>query len=262
MEQQSISFPCQLPSRGRLYNGKVPGGNITVLPLRGEQEEVLSAAEGEESLKMLRHLTEQLIVLPKDFPFSELLITDWFAATLAIMCTSFAVSTIPLEPTCPKCKESSVQEKSIDALDCVTGDDMGDTYQEPFKVGKRLPVSGAKIEFCLHRMRDLEKIENFAEQYARKRKQGHRVGNPSTTYGLALQIFSINGDPHMADSDKHRWVRDAVWGDLQVIRTEIQTKETGFDLRPEFKCPSCGGGFRVLIPLNFLRLFSPGPGLD
>jgi len=252
-----ITIPCRLPSLGRLYKVPIPNGDIQITPIRGEQEELLAGAgQGVNAAIMLREVTKQLSVLPEGFPFPELLVSDWVAITFNIMAASYSPD-LTLTPPCPACSFVLQETKNLSQLECVTADSFEEGeegYKEPFVI-EELPLCKQRVEFRLLRLRDLQRIEEYSAQAKRKQAQ-MKMGDPTYTFTLASHIHSIDGNSNMSDLDRMRWVRKCIARDLHVMRHHIDAKETGFNLRPEFSCPSCGNMFRAQVPLDFFRSFS------
>jgi hypothetical protein len=247
----TISLPYQLPSRGLLYGGKIPDGNVTILPIRGEQEELLAgtADKAESSLIVLQHVTQQLVQTPSDFAFQDLLVTDWMACLLNLLVFSYT-PTITLKPKCPRCGHSFVQTTSVPELECTTVEKFdATTYREPF-TSKPLPRSGETVKFRLLRLRDLNRIQDYVQKV--QPRLGAIGGNPALSYTLAVQILSVN-DVAKTDLEIIRWAKNALAFDLRFLREQIESYETGYDLRPTFKCQKCEELFQVQLPLDFFR---------
>ena len=103
------------------------------------------------------------------------------------------------------------------------------------------------------RLRDMERVEDYSRQYENKKA---RVGDPTYNFSLALAIVTIGDKQNMDELDRIRWVKNQLGGDLRAIRNDSERRETGFDLRPQCKCSSCGVSFRPRIPIDFFRAFS------
>lgn len=240
-----ISYPYQLPSRGRLYGDQVPDGKVSFRLLRGPQEEILAGAKPDDNEnQLLRYVTEGLIDLPKDFAFQELLVSDWVALVIQIMSRSYRDS-ITISPKCRHCTKSFPLELSVDQMECITADTFDGEYQEPFETC--LPLEKDKVLFRLLRIRDLQRIEEYAEQLKTKSMRS----NPLPTYTMTQQIISINEE---GASGAVR-IRATNWlgGDRQEFRRAVAKVETGYNLNPEIECRLCGRHFHVRVPLDFFR---------
>jgi len=236
----NITFPCTLPSLGRLYGGKIPDGKVQLLPIRGEQEEQIAALKGagEAAHEMLHNIVGQLTVL-NDFAFQDLIVSDMMAIMFHLFAYSYAPS-IDLTPACPKCGKEVKHSQPIDGLVYKTSEGISDDdYKEPFTI-KKLPVSGEILKLRLMRVRDLHESLKYKGDYPK-------------AFAHALQIFSINDDINMDHLAKMRWIRNAIGQDLLTMRKAIARVDTGFDVTPTIRCKSCGHEFQVSIPHDFFR---------
>lgn len=274
----NISIPYTLPSQGKLYGDVFKGGEIIIYPIRGAHEELLAGSGDANVFTILQHVSQQLVKLPPKFNFPELLITDWLALLVNLFSFSYSPE-FTLRPTCPKCKKEFIQSANMNSLELKTasdicsknGDGLGldlenydastavgttvDTekpdptpYEEPFTT-KPLPKSGEVIQFRLLRLRDMARIEDYKNQ--KKNRSG--MGNPVHTFTTALNIHSIGGKTDLDDLMRIRWIRSALSYDLRFLRDEISSKETGYELTPEFSCPGCSARFRMQLPIEFFR---------
>ncbi len=255
-QQQHLSLPVKLPSHGVLYEGKIPDGEVLIYPIRGQQEEILASAGdgGPNTMVVLQHVTQQLVKLPPEFAFQELLVTDWMALLLNILAFSYS-SIVTMTPKCPECKTQMQVQKDLKDLDCTYASDLKDGYKEPFKT-EPLPRCGEVITFKMLRLRDMAKISEYESKH--RARQGFSGIDPSHTYSLAQHIIMIGDQGNMDDLEKMRWIRGALAYDLRVLRTEFEKWETGYDVKPTITCAHCGAYFAVPLPLDFFRQVSSG----
>lgn len=248
-----LSCPIKLPSEGRLYDGKLPNGETVIYPIRGQQEEMLAASdEGSNSIVMLQHVTQQLVKLPADFNFPDLLLTDWMALVFQILAFSYG-SEVTVRGHCPTCKAIHTEIVDISALECTYASDLEEQekYIEPF-VTSPLPRSGDKVSFRMLRVHDYNRIQEYIAQ--RTAKMG-RADN-THSYTLAQQIVAINDDHNLTDLERMRWIRDALAFDLRMLRKEMNKWETGRDMQPTVTCSRCQTVFAVPLPDDFFRQIS------
>jgi hypothetical protein len=134
---------------------------------------------------------------------------------------------------------------NIEEMECKRVDPKRlDEWKEPFTTDP-LPMSKATITWRLLRVSDFEAIESYVSQVQdasmAQRKPGH-------IYTLARHIEAINGKK-LKPKEKIAWVRDALGKDLRALQNAFNAKETGYNLRPRFKCPK-GHWFRARLPLD------------
>jgi hypothetical protein len=253
---RQISFPYTLPSRGILYGGALPGGECIIIPIRGQQQEILAGmGENANTTAVLRHIIQQLVVFPPTFKYYDLLFTDWLALLLNIMAISYT-PTIPLKPRCPYCKEFSIYEIEIGKLECRTADDIPDksNYLEPFTIGP-LPLYKDVIKARMLRLVDYQKAEDFSNKI-RQRIQlspnnSERLERDETpTYITALQVVSINNYEKLPELKVMEWVKNCIKGDLDYFNNSIEDLETGYNMKPAFNCKRCGAIFEVQLPID------------
>jgi hypothetical protein len=241
-----LSLPYTLPSRGILYQGAIPDGNVIILPIRGEQEELFAGSGKQNHIVLLHHLISELVQFPQKFNSQDLLINDWFALLINIFSFSYGPD-VKLNPTCPGCNKSVSVSKKMTDLKCVMAP-TGAKWQEPFDT-EELPMEKHKVTFRMLRMRDWQIIENFSSEQSRF----NLPKNKTETYTLAQHIIAINGNQNMTDMEKMSWIEKALGGDLRVFRRAIKEKETGYNTRTEVACPECNAKFAVELPLDFFR---------
>lgn len=239
-----FSTPLVLPSLGVYYDNKVPSGKGTIIPIRGEQEELLAGAgDGVEASPVLRLVVDQLSDFNK-YPSENLLVSDWIYTLLNILAFSYD-PVLTFSPVCPEHGIRVPTSINIEEMECVRVDPKRlDDWKEPFETDP-LPWSKDKITWRLLRIHDMEKIENYVSQVQdasmAQRKPGH-------IYTLARHIEAINGKK-LKTIDKLTWVRSAFGKDLRALQDAFNAKETGYNLRPKFKCPK-GHWFRARLPLD------------
>lgn len=284
-----LARPYRLPSGGLHYPNGFDGG-VLIAPMRGEQEEIVAGAADspQGQLAALRHVTSQCIDT-KGFPFNELLLNDWTAAMLHFLAMSAGTDVVGLRPVHPACGKASNQSRPLTGLPCVTlrlaepgeeptwppaeidadlealremeGEESGAAVErvllsadanEPFTV--KLP-NGPTIQWRHLRLADLIRAEEYA---ARTGDAQTTPGSKMHTFILARHIVAIDGK-QVGGLEGVTWIRRQPSPVLNGLRADIARREFGYDVTPRFRCPHCGGSFKVRLPLDG-SLFRRGAG--
>lgn len=237
-------MPLVLPSLGVFYENKVPGGKGKIFPIRGEQEELLAGAgDGVEASPVLRLVVDQL----SDFnglPSEELLVSDWIYILLNILAFSYD-PILTFSPLCPDHAVRVPTSIDIEKMECKRIDlKQMDQWKEPFET-EALPLCRDKIGWRLLRIHDFEEVESYVSQV---QDASMSPGKPGHIYTMARHIETINGKKPKS-AEKMQWVRSAIGKDLRALQRAFDAKETGYNLRPKFRCPK-GHWFRARLPLD------------
>jgi hypothetical protein len=250
--------------------------------MRGEQEEVVAGAADspQGQLAAMRNVTSQCIDT-RGLPFNDLLLSDWTAAMLHFLAMSAGTDVVGLRPVHPACGKASNQSRPLTAMPCVTlrlaepGEDPTwppatmdldmDTIREmddeeaegivreyilapsdvvePFTI--KLP-SGQTVQWRHLRLSDLIRAEEFS---ARTGDAQTAPGSKLHSFILARHIVTIDGKA-VSGLEAVTWVRRQPSPVLNALRTDIARRDFGYDVTPRFRCPHCGGSFKVRLPLD------------
>lgn len=276
-----LARPYRLPSGG-VYYPDGHDGTVLIAPTRGEQEEIIAGASDspQGQLAVLRHVTSQCIDT-KGLPFNDLLLNDWTAAMLHFLAMSAGTDVVGLRPVHPGCGKASNQSRPLTAMPCVTlrlaepGEEptwppaavdsdlealreMDDEaaegvvhehvmsaadLAEPFTV--KLPT-GQTVQWRHLRLSDLIRAEEFA---ARTGDAQTTPGSKMHTFILARHLVTVEGKA-MTGLESVTWVRRQPTPVLNALRADLARREFGYDVTPRFRCPHCGGSFKVRLPLD------------
>jgi hypothetical protein len=281
-----LSRPYRLPSRGIYYQRFVSGhdGTIYISPMRGEQEEIVTAApDGAARQTAYRYVSEQCMDL-RGIPFNELLTDDWAEAALHFGALSLGSDEVQLRAKHDTCGRTSEHVCALLSLPSVTlrlaeadeapnwppangvdaaideimrdfdGGEVSksservlaaDSAMEPFTTSP-LPISGQRVSWRYMRMGDLAKAEEFATRYDEAQRN---KANSTHTAQLAMQLVAIDGQ-RQSPLQALRWIKQQPTPVLNAWREEIALYSFGYDAAPKFRCQNCGGVMKVKLPLD------------
>ena len=239
----------ELPSQGRLYGDKLPGGEIEIYAMGAEEEAILINKSKQESSRALDRLIERCI--KTDFPSEELLISDRLYIFLMMRKISYS-DTYKYRIKCPHCGFSFMHEISIPGSFMVTLLDEG--VKEPFYVD--LPRCKKRIGFKLLRASD----EKDAQMYIRNQNRSNKSSDadPGYLYRLAKHMISIDDIPEEGKEasitsvgivDALTFVKTMIGMDSSKFKDAIADNDCGIDLRMDVECNSgsCGEEFKATL---------------
>jgi len=246
--QQKLSreFTVQLPSRGVLYEGKLPEGKIVLRPLTTAEESILYSPSGDGVTKISNIINS--CIVSKDLPPEDLLLIDRFFILIDLRTRSFG----PFYDVPLKCQFCDAQTKSrLDIREELEVKYMEDGLEEPFDV--KLPICGDTLQFRLLRGKDELSIARYSK---RIRMQSVDVGDPSYQYRLATQIVGVNGK-ELERLGKEQYVKRLDMGDTNAFRLEVEKVEGGVDTTILLDCRNCGATNQMEMPFT-IEFFRPG----
>lgn len=249
----------QLPSRGVLYDGKVPDGEIGVRKLSSTEEELLlsSGTRGTERMDQILKACLQLPGGENALPHEELLMSDRMAALLALRTITFGPH-YEFNYKCNFCGQmqkaevnilEDLEESTPDIIQMRMREKEGrDDFQitEPFEV--ILPDNGAVLMMRFLRGKDEKRL---TAKTKRTMMQSVDRGDRSYLFRFALQIVTINGED-VPIAKKEVFVRspDVTAKDTAAMRIAVDDREPKIDLRVYPDCRSCGATNEMAMPFT------------
>ncbi|MEM3063705.1 MAG: hypothetical protein QW303_09230 [Nitrososphaerota archaeon] len=218
-----------LPSKGLLYEGKVPNGVIRIKPMTAREERILAGSRS--GAKSIASILQNCISAP--IPVQDLLLSDRLYALMRIRGISYG-SKYSFIIKCQSCDLKIVVDYNV-------GDDipvnvLPDGASEPFFT--KLPVSSHVIGFRLLRGKDEDEIARYSDRvFSRGVRQ--EDGDPTYVYRLALNIVSIDGKEYDVNA-RMAYVEQMVAADSLALREAIDEHEPGPDMQIIETCPRCG----------------------
>lgn len=258
--QAELGFTvANLPSRGALYDGKIPDGVVQVRKTSFDEENAL-LSQGARGLDRMEIVLKNCVKLPNDFKHEDLLMTDRMAAMLAIRTIAYG----PKYSFDYKCRFCNAMQRGpiniLEDLDENTPDsialkmlDKGIedwTLEEPVTV--KLPDAKKTVDLRFLRGHDEARI---VKRTKRLLLQSVDAGDASTRFRFALQIVAIDGEEWDLGK-KELFLRKITSTDGAHMRIAVEDAEPGIDLTVFPECAACGALNRMAMPFT-VEFFRP-----
>jgi len=231
-----------LPSRGVLYDGKVPGGKVSLREMTAKQVNLLQA-QGGGLVGKLDAIIDTCCKLPDTgFDKRDLLLTDRFAILLALRTKSFGAH-YEFKWRCRHCGAwSTAKVNIVEELDEKEGTE--DT-SEPIEI--ELPQAGVTVHCRFLRGRDEEVVARNAK---RMRMQSNDDEDQSYLIRLAIQLVSKDGEEFTNILDRQRFIEGLVANDLYLLEDAVSAVEPGVDTKLYYECDTCAGDNEMRMPFT------------
>jgi hypothetical protein len=252
----------ELPSRGLLYDDKIPNGEIKVKLWDTSIEELFLGGGESPSSLITEVLNRSLVQCPIDS--SEMLSGDRYYAFFMLRAESYGDEYgFPL-----KCSNCGLQFRhEISLVKDLSVIELPDSAKEPFKL--ELPYSEETLEFRLLRGSDEIAVDKFLDKIYRSKEKGgkkFRGGgipdiavkkgvDPSYKFRLARQIVSVNGRALEFD-EALEWVSGLMARDALEFRRAVDKLDPRLDMRIVVECPRCEFNNDTMLPFT-PELLSP-----
>ena|GEM_PF-1481881 len=246
------SQKIQLPSRGVLYEGKLPDGWVNIRPFSTDEMELLVSPRGDR-FELLNEVIDACL-LSREVPLQDMLSGDRMFLLLQIRQLTVG-SDYAVQLPCRGCQGTVMINLSLEKDLSIRA--LEETDQEPFEC--LLPVCGKKLGLRLLRVKDEAAILRYA---ARPSAVSNRK-DPSYKYRLACCIATIDGSA-VDVMTALRLIETPLHGrDSLVLERTYEKHDCGPDMILTTVCPRCSASMKDLIPLTD-EFFRPqlGPALD
>jgi len=220
-----------LPSKGLLYDGKLPEGKIRVRPLTTREEKLLLSSKPDVRNKLIHTIVEDCIVEEdrRKMPFSKYLVGDVIYLFIFVRSLTYGAD-YTFMPACRYCGKPM-------KVDLRLPHDLGiyrltDDTVEPFVT--KLPVGDTEVGLRLFRISD----ERAVLEYMKR----HKDEGAEVTYRLARHISAYDGQPveNPEDPEFLRMVGSMHARNAEHIRETIVDNDCGVDLQLDRDCTECG----------------------
>ncbi len=224
--------PITLPSMGRFYGGKMPGGNVEVTPWTTQQEEDLVRHGGKDTFTL--RVLEKNVRLPQGMPLEDLVVGDQFFLLVQLRINSLSPFITYTWP-CDDCRKKTKTQVDLRELSCRVPEE---DEESPFDV--KLPQAGVTISL---------KHQTVKDQIAVKKYSDEHNDDGVLVFRFSRQIESIDGHTLKYD-EKKDFVRKLGLLDFQVMRKALNDRQVGYTLSMKIKCDHCGVVSDEFIPIE------------
>lgn len=229
-----------LPSRGVLYEDRLPGGKVQIRQMTAKQQALL-VTQGGGNLGKIDAIIDTCCRLPDKIKHKDLLLTDRFAILLALRTKTFG-STYTFRW---RCRCGQWQNASIDIVKELDEKPGSAETREPVEV--TLPDAACVVHMRFLRGTDEEVVARNAKRIAMASNDN---SDPSYLQRLAIQLVSKDGEEFKNPLDRHRFIEGLTAGDLVLLEDSVSEAETGIDTRLYLDCNTCGETNQIGMPFT------------
>lgn len=233
-----------LPSRGKLYKERLPGGKVQIRPMRGREQGKLMQQGGGTAGKIAA-LISTCLKLPEGMDSKELLLVDRFAVLLALRTKTFGPE-YSFKFRCEDCGDQQTGHINIiEDFDERTPD--GDLV-EPFDV--KLPDADKTVKMRFLRGEDEDQITRNAK---RLKMQSNDADDQSYLMRIAMQIVEVEDeDPEKLKPlpFRQKFIENISANDLCVLEDTMNELEPGIDTRIYPECGKCAYVNEMTMPFS------------
>lgn len=239
-------YPVTLPSKGKYYQEKMPGGQVQITPWTLAQEEtILRFGEADPNM-LLRQLMADNVKYPAGFSYEDLLSTDQYFLLVQLRCVSY-VPWYTTQHACPFCQNVDQVQIDLTKLIVKVPDDMT-SDQEPFSCF--LPKKKKEVQLQFLRTRD----ELAAADYAARSPV--KIPGAERKFTYARQLVSVGGQSLKFD-EKMEFVAGLPVLDLEIMKEALNRRSTGITGRYPTTCSACGKEDATWSPMLHGNFFRP-----
>lgn len=231
-----------LPSRGVLYEDKIPGGVVSLREMAAKQVALLQTQGGGITGK-LDAIVDACCKLPDpSFKKRDLLLVDRFAIFLALRTKSFGHE-YDFKWRCRSCGHWGSAHVNIgqDLNEKVGGKDT----VEPVEV--TLPGAGCTVQCRFLRGHDEDTVVRNAK---RMKLESNDDQDPSYLIRLALQLVARDGEEFSNILERQRFIEQLTATDLYQLEDTVSAAEPGIDTRLLLTCNACDSDSEVQMPFT------------
>lgn len=231
----------QMPSRGVLYDGKVPGGNVQMRKMMAAEMARLQS-QGGTVLEKIEAIVNACTKLPEGFTGKDLLLTDSFFLMLALRTMTFGPE-YRFSYRCRHC--GSFEKAKVDIVQDLEEKPADEDLHEPIEVD--LPDARCKVAGRFLRIADQDLITKHVK---RTKLSSVDTTDPSYQYRLALALVSKDGEEFTDLLKKQDFIKVLTASDCLRFEKVLQDAEPGVDIRVYPDCTSCGATNEMGLPFD------------
>lgn len=238
--------PVQLPSRGVLYDGKLPGGHVQMRRMKsGENAKLLSAGGGAND--RLEVIVNSCTKFPPGFDPKTLLLTDSMYLLLVLRTMTFGPE-YQYTYRCRFC--GSTERAKINIVE--------DLDEQVADLSLTEPVDVELIDAkCTVGCRFLRSSDNalILKHANRLKLASNDRDDPSYAYRLALMLVHRNGTAFTDILTRTDFINSLSAADAIRLEKGVDDKQPGVDTRVNLTCRACSGMTEIGLPFDgeFLR---------
>lgn len=230
-------YSVTLPSEGLPYLGALPGGVVSVHPIRVKEEKILAGLQDNRWQEGLHLLLKSC--LATDFDPNELTLSDRLFLLFQLRTLSYGPM-YDFEITCPK---DGVQFTHSCDLTKLAVKHLPADFKEPFEI--LLPSSNQVVGLRLLRPKDEVDLRKFTD--AQRVRKSKTINEDSYSYRLSLHITSVEGVA-LEPGERMEWVENLIGMDSQAIQEAVEETDSGLDGTVSVTCPTCSHQINQSIP--------------
>lgn len=247
-----------LPSRGQWYEGKLPGGAVSIRRSKVSEDLILDSSNL-PPMDRINRLVAACTKFAEGFTVSQLLLTDRMSLALAIRTFSYGPEyTFPF--VCQNCQAENMAkvsfatgidfaERTPETIFAENKDDPAFKLEEPFTL--ELPSSKKVMGFRHLRVSDddviTRRIKN--DELVKARQKAMTGIDISPMVQLSQRIVTVDGLP-LSSSKRDDFVLNLASIDNRAIRKFLSKFETGIRLSVLRGCTSCAYEQRLEVPIS------------
>lgn len=243
-----------LPSKGALYDGAIPDGEVQIRRMLGRELTLLNSSGS--TLDRLEGILKATVQLPGAFQLADLLVTDRMYLLLAVRTATYGPD-YRFDWRCQFCGSTGRWDVNIltDLDESSGGVQMAGhdhpVLVEPFEF--TLPESEKVLGLRLLRGRDERALMVHAR---RGRMQGTDGADPSELFRISLHIETIDGEKPEGALARQRFMDTISAKDLLAVQDAIDKAEPGIDLTVYPECDVCRASSKLEMPFD-MEFFRP-----
>jgi hypothetical protein len=250
MDRDILGTEVTLPSKGLLYDGKIPNGVVRVVPMTTREEKRILGTSPQEALQAIDDVLNKCVSALGDFPANNLIIGDRFYLVNVLRAISYG-STYAFAVTCDFCNQRF--PKAVNLLEDLPIIFLKEDAKEPFSC--HLPSINVDVKLRLLRGKDEQEIIKYTDNIYAKATVPV-VGDPAYSYRMAKHIVEVAtpDGKKIENNSKDTMLKlvdfydSLLTSDTMVIKETLADYDCGPDTELALECPRCRGSFVTAMP--------------
>jgi hypothetical protein len=237
---ESYLKELQLPSKGKLYDGQIPDGLVSIEPLGTREEKLYSSGES-NGLAILDKIFDACLSCPMDH--QKLILGDRLFIFLQLRSITYGKD-YDFSFRCESCRKKSFMSIDLDKLPVKFARDV----EDPLRFEVPLPLMKDKLVLRLLTGEDEQKIRQYAKQVIAKTKG--LAADTEYIYRLARRLETVNGQT-LGIREAMEYIEQLKGRDSLAIRDAVADFDVGPDIGVSPTCKLCGyDNDEIMLPLG------------